>query len=82
MRAQFDAAGEASVRSQFAGRDLDVVYQNPQRLEYGAYRVLQVTVDGVAAPIERTGASVRLGRDVITRLTTGEAHQVTVNLGA
>lgn len=82
VAAQFDAAGEASVRSQFAGRDLDVIYQNPQRLQYPAYRVLQVTVDGAAAPIERPGASARLSRDVIAQLTAGAVHRVTVNLGA
>ena len=33
VAAQFDADGEAAVRAQFAGRDLEVVYRNPGRLD-------------------------------------------------
>ena len=35
---QFDDRGEAAVRTQFAGCDLEIVYHNPRRLEYRRVR--------------------------------------------
>ena len=81
VAAQFDAGGEAAVRAQFAGRDLEVVYRNPGHLEHDGYRVQQVAIDGVAVPIERAGASVRIGRGTLERLTAGAVHRVEVKLG-
>jgi hypothetical protein len=81
VAAQFDAGGEAAARAQFAGRDLEVVYRNPGRLDTGEYGVLLVTIDGVAAPLERAGASVRIGRGTFERLTAGAVRRMEVRLG-
>ncbi len=79
--AQFDARGEAAVRARFAGRDLEVVYRNPGRLDYGEYRLLRVTIDGAPVPLERAGASARIGRSALDRLAAGAVHRVEVELG-
>ena len=46
VREEFDAAGRAKVCLQFAGRGVDVVYANPDRLDAGAYRVMSVEAQG------------------------------------
>ena len=38
LAAQFDAQGQCGLKTLFAGRMIDVVYHNPARLDYGAYR--------------------------------------------
>ncbi len=81
VAAQFDVAGQAAVRTQFAGRDLEIVYHNPQRLDYGAYAIRQVAVDGVALPRTQEGQGVRIGREVITGLGTGTRQRLDVALG-
>ncbi len=81
VAAQFDARGEAAVRTQFAGRDLDIVFHNPLRLEVGAYVIRRIVVDGVELPVTREGQGVRIGREVINGLDTAMAHRLDVELG-
>ena len=45
VKEQFDAAGNAAVTTVFAGKKLRVVYANPAWLDYGRYRLQQVTID-------------------------------------
>jgi cellobiose phosphorylase len=46
---QFDENGRATLRTLFAGRSLEVTYHNPERLDYGAYRLAELHVDGETA---------------------------------
>ena len=55
--AQFDPAGKASVELNFAGRRLHVTYHNPQRLDFGAYRIGSLLLNGEEFPIS-AGASL------------------------
>lgn len=80
VAAQFDGRGEAAVRTQFAGRDLEIVYHNPARLAYGAYAIRRVTVDGSEAPVTRQGPAVRIARAVIGGLEPAGVHRVDVEL--
>jgi cellobiose phosphorylase len=48
--AQFDLAGTASVELNFAGRRLHVIYHNPQRLDFGAYRIGSLRLNGKELP--------------------------------
>jgi len=80
VRAQFDERGEASVRSQFAGRDLLIVFHNPQRLDYGTYAIQGVTIDGGDVAIVRDGRIVHIPRDVIVALAAGNVHRVDVEM--
>lgn len=80
VAAQFDARGEAAVRTQFAGRDLEIVYHNPQGLDYGAYAIRRVTVDGAALAATSEGPAVRVRREVISGLAPEGVHRVDVEL--
>lgn len=83
---QFDDQNKAAVRTQFAGCDLEIVYHNPRRLEYGAYAIRRIVVDGVDLPVTRadnaaTVSGVRIGRQAITDLNTGMMKRLDVELG-
>lgn len=80
VAAQFDAQGQAAVRTQFAGRDLEIVYHNPRRLEYGAYRSRRVTVDGMELGVTSEGQGVRVRREIINGLAPEGVHRVDVEL--
>ena len=80
VAAQFDGRGEAAVRTQFAGRDLEIVYHNPAGLDYGAYAIRRVALDGVEAPITRQGQAVRIAREVVSGLAPAGVHRVDVDM--
>ena len=77
--AQFDAAGEAAVSVTFAGRQLEVCYRNPDKLEYGAYQIGQVLCDG--AEWSSGGEnSLLVPRTVVEGLAPGTRHRITAAL--
>ena len=43
---QFGADGTAVVHTRFAGKELQIVYSNPKRLDYGSYTIQSVTLNG------------------------------------
>lgn len=43
---QFDESGNYSAQFPFRGQTYAVVYQNPQKKEYGDYRITEVWLDG------------------------------------
>ena len=69
---QFDEAGKARVCLTFAGRALEVVFQNPQRLEYGGYVVTAATCNGSA--LELRGDAAFLSRAQLSALPERRNH--------
>jgi cellobiose phosphorylase len=78
--AQFEARGRTAVCTQFAGRALEIVFENPQRLEYGQYRIGSLTINGVAHPPEAGAGRAVLRRSLL--VTLPERSQVVVTLTA
>jgi hypothetical protein len=79
VAAQFDPQGDATIRTRFAERDLEVVYHNPRGLDYGEY-----AIQGVASgdlPTTRDEHAIRIARNNITDLAPGKRHRVIVTLG-
>ncbi len=81
MIGQFDAQDEATVGTQFADRQLAIVYRNPQRLAAAAAQVQDVTIDGEVCATEREGRTVRLRRSMIESLAPTLPHRLVVTLG-
>ena len=81
VAAQFEPGSQAAARAQFAGRELEIVYRNPHRLDYGAYTIESVAIDGEAWPVTPGGKSVRISRDAIAACAPSVRHQVIVTLG-
>lgn len=78
---QFDARGEASVTSLFAGRMLQVVYNNKDDAEYGEYAIASCTIDGEKYAVEENKAkSLCIPGDVIAKLSSDTTHTIYVNL--
>jgi cellobiose phosphorylase len=46
LKEQFDENGEASLNLQFAGKDFIVQYHNPDKLDYDAYTIGKIVVNG------------------------------------
>ncbi|MBF0331616.1 MAG: cellobiose phosphorylase [Candidatus Omnitrophica bacterium] len=63
---EFDAQGQARVLLQFAGKNLSVVYINPQRLEAGQYKVASVDVAGRVVDIKpAVSGGIKIARKMI-----------------
>ena len=62
VRDQFDAAGNANLTTLFAGKLIEVTYQNPLRLDFGHYRVESISIDGQVST-----HSIQAGRATLPR---------------
>ena len=74
---QFDENGCASIVLPFAGRTLEVAYQNVSRKTYGGYKIAKVVMNGEELPVE--GEKTIIAREKIE--TDGmECHRIEVVL--
>ena len=78
---QFDADGNASVSTLFAGRIFKVVYHNQDKADFGAYHIRRVSLDGRVIEGEWQSQAA-LSRSVLTPLSAGEPHRIDVELAA
>ena len=60
LRPQFDNHGAASVTTLFADKQIEVTYQNPEKLDFGDYRVISIVVGGTPADF-----SIREGKPAL-----------------
>ncbi|RPJ24387.1 MAG: cellobiose phosphorylase [Chloroflexi bacterium] len=75
---QFDADGKSKVNTLFAGKSVEVIFENPEQLEYGQYTIGDVKINGKNLSLE-----VHSGRVVIQRamlLAAKEQVSITVKL--
>ncbi len=82
VAAQFDAQGQATLRTRFAGVDLDVTYGNPAGLEHGAYRIHAIRLDGVDVTFADHVSGVTIQRGLLAGLDAATVHRLEVDLGA
>lgn len=80
VKEQFNQEGFANVETLFAGKKVQVVYHNPARLDYGAYRIETVQIDGKRAPFKRQLNGVNLDRETIATLAADQLHRLEVTL--
>jgi cellobiose phosphorylase len=77
---QFDAEGQASITTSFAGRKIRVLYRNPEQLDFGDYRFESIHLNGEKLHINTGGNKVIIERNVITALDPKSVHKVEVVL--
>lgn len=82
LAVQFDAQQQCGLKTLFAGRALDVVYHNPAQLEYDAYHIAAISIDGTAVKFDRVVGAARIDRAVVAALTPDRTHTLDVTLGA
>jgi cellobiose phosphorylase len=72
LREQFDSTGKAIIQTIFAGRQLEIVYQNTALLDYGQYRIKNIRVNDQSVQYSSHNKAAIIARDVIERLTPGK----------
>jgi cellobiose phosphorylase len=80
LAAQFDTQGQCGLQTLFAGRTIDVTYHNPARLDFGAYEIEAITLDGVAVQFDRIAGGARIDRAVVAALDPDRTHTLGVRL--
>lgn len=75
---QFDDNGRASLKVSFAGRDLEIIYENVNRKDYGSYVIGTALCAGAALNKNENGCAV-LPRNILNTLPEG-AVCITVQL--
>lgn len=78
MAEQFDSQGNASVSLVFAGKKLDVIYENPKRKDSGTYTIASASCDGQHLQTDRSGYTV-IPRRILDTLSD-ECHRIIVKL--
>lgn len=80
VREEF-SSGEARAICQFAGRKITVQYLNPERLDFGQYKIGQVLLNGKEVAVEhQTDTEVRLPRELL--IADGFVIEIKVFLAA
>lgn len=77
----FTPEGKATVRVEFAGRQLMIVYRNPAGLDYGEYSVCRVAHAGGEMAFLAEGRGALVKREEILALAPGRRHELFVDLG-
>jgi cellobiose phosphorylase len=81
VREQFDAHGEATARTAFLDRRVELLYRNRALLDYDGYRIASVRINGRECDCTRTSEKVVvIDRATLTLLLTEEVNTVDVEL--
>lgn len=65
----------------FAGRAIEVVYHNVDRLDYGSYEIKAVRIDEQPAIVELHGDTALLQRVALLSLFQDHRHSINIVLG-
>ncbi len=80
MKEQFDLEGQASLKTIFAERLLEVVYVSLSSADYGAYQIQSVKLNGAEVTLQRVSEGVVIPRGELTALSEGDVHLLRVEL--
>lgn len=75
---QFDREGNARIAFSFAGRKMNLIYQNPKHLEVGDYEVVEICLDSRPLPFDKKNPVV--SRETLLRLSGDPVHTLRVTL--
>ncbi len=68
VSAQFDQAGKSQLKTLFAGKTIELCYQNLQCLEYSSYRIGKIFINNQPATYKRIKNGVLIPRTEITKI--------------
>jgi cellobiose phosphorylase len=77
---QFDEKGIASVRTHLAGKELEIRFQNSDKLDVGDYRIGRILIDGKDVAFFKEESQARIERKLILNLPSKEIHEIMVDL--
>jgi cellobiose phosphorylase len=75
---QFDQEGKARLITRFADREMEIIYRNQDRLDYGDYQIFSARMDGQS--VKNTGLSVVIPRSLIISLNPDKTHCIEIEL--
>ncbi len=75
---QFDADGQCRVSTLFAGKPVEVNFENPEQLEYGQYCIGKIKINGNVIPIETQQHRAVIQRERLAALS--DPAYITVRL--
>lgn len=79
-KAQFAKSSKLSICRNFAGRRLCVTFSNPQKLEWGKYRITKASLDSRGLPITDK-LSLTIPRSLLLKLSATKIHSINIILG-
>ena len=82
MKDQFSSGNEASVKTFFADKMLNIVYMNPDLLDYGDYGIGTLAIDGQSIPVHPIDGGCLIPRDRIVALSDQGIHTIEVVLAS
>jgi cellobiose phosphorylase len=65
---QFDMDGKTKVSTLFAGKTIEVIFENPERLEYGQYCIGEIKINGKKFPLEAKSSRIVIKRAMLAVL--------------
>jgi cellobiose phosphorylase len=80
VAAQFNPEGKAQLKTYFAGREVDIIYINPMRADFGSYMIKAISLDGQPTELAGLSTIVVIPRKLITSLDPDKSHQIIVEL--
>ena len=73
---QFDKDGNARVETLFAGKNIEIVFNNPQHLEYNQYVITKVKVNQENVALGKNSEGIIIQRDLLARLPESATIQI------
>jgi cellobiose phosphorylase len=80
VKEQFDSKNQASIKTIFADRKLEIVYENQQKKNVHDYSVVAVKINGESVIFDSDGRNGVLSRSLIIELDSNKSHKITVIL--
>ena len=80
VKEQFDTEGNAGICLYFAGKKFNIIYKNPQKLDYGEYIIKKAFCDKKTG-LKSGGTTVFMEREQILGMSSTE-HQIEIELGS
>jgi cellobiose phosphorylase len=68
IASQFDIDGKTKVSTRFAGKTIEVLFENPERLEYGQYCIEEAKINGKMIPLEANSSRMIIKRTILAGL--------------
>jgi len=80
LKDQFDSDNQASVKTLFADRMLNIVYTNSDLSDYGDYEIRSLTINGESVSGHHLNGGCIIRREIIEGLSSKETHTIEVVL--
>ena len=80
VREQFQHTSSLSVTRTFLGRQFEITFLNARKLEYGAYKIIKVSLNSRELKLQKSSQAV-IDKGLISRLALRTKHFIDIELG-